>query len=72
MGDRVAAMGVMLLIAGALAALGRWGRTAADSLTPDFVPLEVRARRVAAVRRGGIACYVGATVMAIAAVLAVV
>lgn len=72
MATRAATMAALLLCAAALAALGHWGRAHGESLAPAYLEEDDRARRAAVVRRGGLACYLGAAAMAAVAVLAVV
>lgn len=72
MAARAATAIVLLLCAAALAALGYWGRTSGGSLAPTYLSEEDRERRAAVVRRGGLACYLGAGAMTAVAVLAVV
>jgi len=72
MAARAATAIVLVLCAAGLAALGRWGRTGGSSLAPSYLTSEDRERREAVVRRGGLACYIGAAAMAVVAVLAIV
>lgn len=68
---RVATVLLVLMLAATLAALGRWGRVNGAVLLPAFLADDERERRLAVVRRGGAACYVGAIAMSAVAVLAV-
>lgn len=61
----------LLVVAGCLAALGRWGRQHAELLAPAHFEGNDRSRKIGSVRRGGLACYAAAVALAVAAVLAV-
>ena len=71
MAARLATVAALLLCAAVLAVLGHWGRAHGASLAPAYLAEDDRERRAAVVRRGGLACYLGAAAMAAVAVLAV-
>ena len=71
MQHQAATMILLLVLAGLLAALGRWGLSNGAALVPAHLHEEERDRRATVVRRGGAACYVGAVAMAAVAILAV-
>ncbi|NKQ57731.1 hypothetical protein HFP15_33205 [Amycolatopsis sp. K13G38] len=55
---------VLLALAAAVGALGRWGRRNAPRLAPGALSERDRAHRAAVLRRGGLACYVVAFLLA--------
>lgn len=59
---------LQLALSAGLFLLGRWGRLHADLLVTRSLPDEHRARRLNALRRGGLACQVLGVVFALAAV----
>lgn len=54
---------LVVVMAGALVLIGRWGRSHASDLVLTAIPEPVRSRKLAAVRRGGFACYVAAAAL---------
>lgn len=61
-----------LLLAAVLVLLGRWGRRHAHNLVWPGLPQGDRARRVAAVRRGGGLCYLVAAALTLVGMAGVV
>ncbi|HWU20583.1 MAG TPA: hypothetical protein VN088_03595 [Nocardioides sp.] len=61
----------LLVVAGCLIGLGRWGRQRAEVLVAAHADVLERTRKIGSVRRGGLACYAAAATLAVAAVLAV-
>lgn len=58
---------VLLVLAGALFALGQWGRRCAEFLVPRHFSASEREHRLRVLRRGGVTCQViGAAFLALA------
>ncbi len=55
---------VLLVLAAAVAALGRWGRRNAPRLARGALSERDQDHRAAVLRRGGLACYVAAVLLA--------
>lgn len=62
---------VLTGVAGGLAVFGRWGRAYASVLVPRHFADADRARRIASIRRGSLACFAAAGALALVAVLTV-
>lgn len=72
MEDQILHALLLVLAAGVVASLGRWGHANALVLVPQHLEVFDRERRIRSLQRGAVACYAGAAVLIGAAVLALV
>jgi len=68
----VANSAVLAVFAVGLLITGRWGRTRSAQLVPTYLNVDDRAHRTRLLRRGSLACYVAAAVLAGVAVVGIV
>jgi hypothetical protein len=54
---------LLIVLAGALALIGRWGRRNAHSLVLASLPGAEREHRIRVLRRGGLSCHVAAAAL---------